>query len=64
MEYVSYIERRRLHGQIDYLIGHAGGKPIWDMNPLSNLHLVVVEAKKEWLVEACVVHMNRKSKQK
>ena len=41
-----------LYGRIDYLIGHAGLKPIIDYSPPHDSHLVVVEAKTDWPSES------------
>jgi hypothetical protein len=65
-------KKRKLNGDIDYTIGHAGNMPLDEYSPPKDSHLIVFEAKKDWpnesiwqcVAEAATLHKTRKEKKK
>lgn len=63
---------KRLNGDVDYTIGHAGGMAIDQYFPPEDSHLIVFETKKDWpndshwqcIAEAATLYKTRKEKDK
>ena len=49
---ISESEPLKLSGVADYTIGHHGNKGMFELEPRKELHLVAVEAKRNWAEEA------------
>jgi hypothetical protein len=72
MTAVEANRKRKLNGDIDYTIGHAGNMPLDEYSPPKDSHLIVFEAKKDWpndsvwqcVAEAATLHKIRKDKKK
>jgi hypothetical protein len=64
--------KRKLNGDVNYTIGHAGNNDLNDYSPPKDSHLIVLEAKKDWpneslwqcVAEAATLHKIRKDKKK
>lgn len=72
MSVVDENRTKKLNGDVDYTIGHAGGMPIDQYFPPNDSHLIVFEAKKDWpndshwqcIAEAATLYKTRKDQKK